>query len=298
MTDLDILARFMGALYIYGGYAALKMMLFDREMDGLLTLLEMKPRHPREGTRRLLLTTGAILTGFSGMALLTLSMWAAPLFVLGLIAQIVWLIWAQIYYRPEDEAEARGRRQTIIAALLYAVVTVFVLRGAQDGSLLPWNAPLPLVALAGLGLAGGIYIFNTKKKMRGSALDDFADPDVDMPVDDREEQPFRQPLRVGLAPDIDGCTIFDADDGRFLDAEEYLPPDLARHVNGWNVRYQLARHLHGSDTSAVFDNAEALHAFREEGEEIAQALRELYGPGNVEGPVYDVELVAQPTSVS
>ena len=44
----------------------------------------------------------------------------------------------------------------------------------------------------------------------------------------------------------------------------------------------------------MFDNAQALQTFREEGEAIARALEELYGAGNVEGPIYDVELTAKP----
>jgi len=287
---LQILAALIGAFYIFAGFQVLRMMLLDRMMDGLLTILEGKPRSPREKIRRVLLTGAAALTALSGAALASLSLWAAPLFLASFALQIVWLIWARTHYVPEDESEACGRRRTVNAAILYGTVTLGVLFLAARGFLLPWLSPLPLIVIAGVGFAGAGYAFRVRSENKGNTLEALADPDIDYPPPAPDGP---QPRRVRIHTDTGAWALHDADDGRALPVFQYLPRSLAIRFDNWHTDFNDALDFDTPDVRAVFPSQTALDVFLNTGASLADALREIYGADNVEGPTFPVTLVVR-----
>ncbi len=77
------------------------------------------------------------LTLASGVALATLSPLAPTLFIANAIVQGGYLAWAARALPPADADEARGRRQTQNAFVIYLVATAFVVWLHANGILRP-----------------------------------------------------------------------------------------------------------------------------------------------------------------
>jgi len=77
---------------------------------------------------------GALISS-GGLALLALSRWAAPIFLLGMLLATAYLIYASRALPPLEEAHALGRRRTILAIYVYALATALVLWLESEGVL-------------------------------------------------------------------------------------------------------------------------------------------------------------------
>jgi hypothetical protein len=128
----------VGAFYVFAGVVVLRAMALDRVMNQLLVVLN-EPSAPKEVLRSRVLAIGAYLTLGSGVALMFLSPLAAPAFVVSALWQGGYLLWAERALPPEDDDEARGRRQTKNAFVVYLAATGFVLWLAMKGLLRPWD---------------------------------------------------------------------------------------------------------------------------------------------------------------
>lgn len=291
MDTIAIVARFVGAFYIFGGFIALRLMRMDKLLDAAISAIDLKPVHPRERVRRIMLSLGGILTGLSGVALLTLSLWAVPLFIVSLAAQAAWLLWARTNYAPENAGEARGRRQTTNAAIIYAVVTAAVVWLGASGVLAGWAEPLPLLALGFAIISGLVWFALGLRPGKRMALDEGFDQDAYVPED--PDANAWQPARILVSPRIGGFTLFDADTGEPIYPYQILEADFAYRVDLWEESYQAACDPDLTDSPAFFKSeAEAL-AFRAEGDAIVAELRLIYGRDNVEGPIYEQRIVPQ-----
>ena len=150
---LEIVLRLVGAFYVFAGVLGMRAMVMDHLLDQMLAGITLKPIPQKEHRRRWLLTASTLAIGMGGMALMVLSLWAAPLFLFGAVGQAVYLVWARTAFLPENELERTGRRQTINAALLYGLVTVSVCAAALSGLLRDWLDPWALlIPTSGLGL--------------------------------------------------------------------------------------------------------------------------------------------------
>lgn len=289
MDTFATVARLVGAFYIFGGFIALRLMRMDRLLDAAISAIDLKPVHPRERVRRIMLSLGGALTALSGVALLTLSLWAVPLFIVSLAAQAAWLLWARTNYAPENEGEARGRRQTTNAAIIYAVVTAAVVWLGANGMLVDWADPLPLLALGFTIISGLVWLALGLRPGKRMALDEGFEQDAYVPEDEEDWQP----AHILVSPRIGGFTLFDADTGEPIYPYQILEANLAYRVDLWEESYQAACDPDLVDSPAFFKSeAEAL-AFRAEGEAIVAELRLIYGQDNVEGPAYQQRIVPQ-----
>lgn len=152
----QIVAIGVGAFYAFAGAVVMRALALDRIMNQLLAALN-DPEAAKERRRSHVMTVGAFLTSGGGVALMLLSPFAPPLFVVGALWQCGYLLWAERALPPEDDDDARGRRLTKNAFVVYLAAAAFVVWLAARGLLRPWSAPwLSLVADAAIVLAAAI----------------------------------------------------------------------------------------------------------------------------------------------
>lgn len=142
----QVAAIAVGAFYVFAGVVVLRAMALDRVMDAFLAALN-DPGSSKEKMRSRILMGGAFLTLASGVALMLLSPLAAPVFVANALWQGGYLVWAEAALRPEDEDDARGRRQTKNAFVVYLAATAFVVWLGVQGHLRSWSVPLLTLAI-------------------------------------------------------------------------------------------------------------------------------------------------------
>lgn len=279
MDAIDIVARLIGAFYIFGGWAGLRAAARDALLDKALAALTLKPPHPDEAIRRNIMIFGTLLTAVSGGALALLAGIAPWLFLANLAFQAGWLVYARKRFPPQDEEEALGRRQVARASVIWAVLTAMVLWLDYDGRL---GSPLalwpPLVLLAG---AAAMLFWIGRHLMWNPAQAPSFDFD-----DEQEAEPIVHPTRVKLALRYGYQTLWDADTGRGVNPYDHLPHELAMRLLSWEDAFHLAVDPHDPSGGPDFTPEEAA-AHAAEGEAIAEALRHIFGPDSVEGPIVE-----------
>lgn len=142
----QVVAVAIGAFYVFAGVVVLRATALDRVMDALLAALN-DPSGAKEKMRSRILIGGALLTLASGVALMLLSPLAVPVFLANLAWQGGYLLWAERALPPEDDDDARGRRQTKNAFVVCLAATAFVFWLAVQGRLRPWDVPLQTMAI-------------------------------------------------------------------------------------------------------------------------------------------------------
>lgn len=282
MIAAELALRAIGAFYIFAGVVGMRAMIMDHLMDQVLAGIALQAVAAKEHYRRWLLCCSVLAIGMGGMALMVLSLWAVPLFLLGAATQAVYLVWARTAFPPEDESERRGRRQTTNAGMLYGAATLLVCVAASLGLLRPWLDPwvltIPAAGLALLSLIGRHFLWNTRRN-GGLSWDDGEPEPRDIPP---------APRHVGLAPAWGGHPLrnTDTDDGVMYD--DYLPRELADRL------YEWSRAFHGGEDDAIqefwveFDDAADEAAHRAEGDSIVAGLRTVFE--SAEGPFYPPDI--------
>lgn len=277
MEPGDILPRIVGIFYLLSGMAGLHVMAMDVLMDKALAAITLKPTPGAEIIRRRLLTSGSFAVGVSGAALMVLSLWAVPLFLLAGALQLGWLLWAHKGYPTEGELDEKGRRQTTMAAIIYGTMTAAVVWLGVSGRLFDWRDPwalfIPVAALA-LGLFGFRHmVWNRRRRPTW---------DKDEPAPQYQIPPA--PPRVLLAPTWGFYPLRNADNDDGIAYGDYLPEELADRLYVWTLAF------HGSDDDqtreywAWFDTPEDEAAHRLEGAALVPELAAIFG--EAEGPVY------------
>jgi hypothetical protein len=281
LTAVEIGLRTVGVFYALAGFLAMHGAVTDRMMDLMLSALTLEPQPAREGQRRTLWIVSALAIAMGGGALMALSLWAVPLFIVGLGTQAFYLVWARTAYPPENADEEKGRRQTTSAAIIYAVATLGVVAAAWAGLLRPWFDPWGLAApAAGLFLlfAFGRRLF-WKAKSPGVA---FPPDDDDADIYYPDPRPIPPLTRVRLEPRWGCYGLIDADTDEDRQPDLYVSDELANRIHWWTMIFA------GSYDSftAVFEDREHEADHRREGEAIVADLREVFGAENVDGPIY------------
>jgi hypothetical protein len=281
-TAAEIVLRGTGAFYVFAGIVGIRAMAMDHVMDQMLAGITLKPIPRKEHHRRWLLISSTLAIGMGGMALMVLSLWSVPLFLLGAATQAFYLGWARTAFPVKDDVERTGRSRTTNAALLYFGATALVCLAAVFGLLRDWLDPwAALIPLAGLGLllVGGRHFL-----WRPRQLERWTEPE---PV---EPDPLAPPRAVALHPQWGGAVLIDADRDEFVDYDLFVPPHLADRIWRWGNAF------HAGDDHAVkefwvqFTDATHEAAHRAEGEAIVAELRTIFGDEQAFGPVYPADV--------
>ena len=279
-------ARLLGLFYLGGGLAVLAMLARGRWIEAATEALEGGTQ-TRHRLRYGLLVGGAALTAASGLALLALHAAAPALMIANLAAQGLWLAYAGRAFPPQDEDDAAGRARTFRAAVLFAAATAIVMGAVASGALALAPDLRVAVALAALLAGAGAYAAWSWRAAAPRA------PADDEPQEEDEEEAMRildhdapgprpadGPRRLLLAPRAGGTALWDGDDGAPWEPEELgLPGDVIDRIRCLEIDVIEAAE---ETPDGPRLSPEALSRLAPEAQAIAQALAELYGPGNVE----------------
>jgi hypothetical protein len=270
----------IGAFYVFAGVVVLRAMALDRVMNQLLAALN-EPSAPKERMKSRVLTVGAVLTLASGVSLMLLSPLAPPVFLASALWQGGYLLWAEKALPPEDGDEARGRKQTKNAFVVYLAATAFVAWLAAQGLLRPWGGPvtshaIDLVVMAAAIAAAWAFIHRPRR----SAKDEAAALDGGTEMPDEEAIP----TRLRLAPDWNCSPLWDADTGKPVSVYRLgLSFELSERIEAWDDTWQ-ATYNEDDPVAGGFQDEAARHTYLLEGRAIVEALRgEWQGELEVDG---------------
>jgi hypothetical protein len=234
MIAAEVALRTIGAFYVFASLLGMRSMVMDHVMDQMLAGISLKPIPKKDHQRRWLLSSSVLAIGMGGMALMVLSLWAVPLFLLGAATQAFYLVWARTAFPPEDDSDRTGRRQTTNAAVLYGGVTLLVCLAASFGLLRPWLDPwslvIPAAGLILLFIVGRHFLWDTRRT-RHKSWDDSEPPPYDIPP---------PPARVLLAPWWGGYPLRNADTDDGVIYDDYLPRELADRLYEWSRAFMAA----------------------------------------------------------
>jgi hypothetical protein len=260
-------------------------MALDSLMDKVLAGLTLESTPSREVFRRFMLAAGSYVVGLSGAALMVLSLWAVPLFVLATALQASWLIWAKTNYPPETPLEMKGRRQSTNAAVLYAVVGAAVAWSALAGVLRPWSDLWALfIPISGIGLV----VFAARHLLwKAKPASSWDQKEHDDPEDEElYGPPPPPPKRIRLEPNWGGHDVLDAQTGKPVPYFDYVPHDLGIRIHKWTQAFYSGDDYTDQELWAEFETPEDETAHRAEGEALVAELSVIFGVGNVDGPIY------------
>jgi hypothetical protein len=259
----------IGAFYVFAGVVVLRATATDRVIDQVLAALS-DPSAPSEQIRSRVLGIGAFLTLASGASLMLLSPLAVVVFVANVLWQGGYLLWAERALPPEDESEARGRRQTQNAFVIYAAATAFVLWLATQGLLRPWDGPVAwlatdVAAMISACVAAWAFI-NAPRRSRDTGVGSHVTP-----TDEPSEDPL--PVRLRLAPEWNCSPLWNADTGEPVSVYRLgLSFELAGRIEVWDDTWQAT--YNEADPAAGGFKDEAVRAvYLAEGRAIVEALR-------------------------
>jgi hypothetical protein len=271
-------ALLIGAFYIFAGVVALRVIRLGSLMDGLLEAVDGTKPASKERIKTVVLTIGALATTASGAALLALGNVALPFFVAGAVIQAGYLVWAQRSLVPEDDADRRGRQQTINAFVIYLAATAYVAWLVTTGELRAWPSDVHQLALecaipALAMLAAWLSLeLPLGRSMGGSAS-------LELPA--YEPDPQKPPVNLRLRPDWQCYPLWDMDTGDGVSHYSLdLSQELMDRIEMWDDSWQDT--YNGDDpASSGFKTDEERAAWRAEGKAIAAELRKVW-PGKLE----------------
>lgn len=131
--------RALGFFYALSGLLYARSFTKDGVLDKSLHTLKDKRQSEAERLRSYMLKAMAALTVASGVALLMLSSWIAPLMIINAAAQGFWILYSRRAFPPQDAEELLGRRRTINALIIWLLATAFALS-------VVWGTPSPVVS--------------------------------------------------------------------------------------------------------------------------------------------------------
>ncbi|ODT50847.1 hypothetical protein [Devosia sp. 63-57] len=286
MAVIEFLLRIVGGFYVLAGLAVMRSVVMDRLMDQMLSALSMKPQPAAEAVKRWLWGVSGMAIGMGGMALMVLNLWAVPLFAIGLVTQVIYLAWAYFAFPPETPLEARGRRQTTNAALLYCVATLAVFAAAAAGLLHPltdlWAIAIPITGVVIVMTVASHLIWTPKRQVDVEAFASIEHPEPNA-------KPPPPLYRVRLEPRWGSYCLIDADTDEDRLPDLYMPIELADRIHLWHYTFE-AQDDGTERLVAVYEDKAHEARHHAEGEAIIAELKEIFGPDNVSGPIYPGEV--------
>jgi hypothetical protein len=155
LTELS--QRAIGAFYTFAGYIAIRAALTSRLIDRAIAAIALEKETAAEKAQGAWLMSAALVVLAGGVLLMLLLDLAAWAFVASAVGQAAYLfVVAPRYFDVDEPPDARGRRQSTNAFVLYSAATAFVLWAYCTGRLIGWRE-VPWPVLAGAAAAVAAY---------------------------------------------------------------------------------------------------------------------------------------------
>lgn len=248
MALIDVVLRCLGVFYAFAGIVAVRVGLQSALLDAALAAIGGGKPSPLERLQTLWLVGGAVLIGWSGLALAVLWNGALPLFIANTVLQALYLWFiAPRYFDVADPPDPIGRSRTRNAFFIYFAVTTFVTAAAFNGRLVDlFDIPAVLSSVAAaMALAGLLYAIRHAMFPlgRSSPEEPFVSNDEDTAddvIDLRSRRPPGElPRRILIQAEIDGWPTWEVEEisEGFDPAELLLSPALAADLEAWAVAF-------------------------------------------------------------
>jgi hypothetical protein len=271
-----LVAWAMGLFYAAGGVVHMRALALHGMVDDLLAMVGDKDA-ARERLRTRIMTAGALLTFASGVSLLVLSRWTLVILACNAVLQGAYLLWARRAFPPQDADEARGRRSTIRAFVLYLVAVAIVVLLDREGIWRAWMEPAVAELVVIAGLAGAtLWIVRRPSRPAREMAAPLPGPGT---VADAPADPRPPPQVLRLMPEYHCSPLWDDASGSMVDPDGLgLGEALVARIRAWDAAFQGTYRdddLQGSDFAAV----EIERAWVREGEAIAAELARAWQGG-------------------
>ena len=272
----DVVLRIIGAFYAFGGFVATRAGLMSQFIDQAIAAIALKKPTRTETVQNAWMIATAALVLIGGLLLLAGLQLAAFVFVASSLGQAAYLYYlAPRVFDRTNEPDARGRRASTNAFVIYAAATAFILWAAYRGRLVTLDeASTPALVAVGAGLllyAGYLAraLWWSPRKSRNS--------DEDATLDAFPEEPSLPPhesKRIKVMADY-GCDPLWA-----LDEERYgcfapdminLSPELSADLTAWAADFDTSFNAADPASGAWSDERYAAHTA--EGRRLASRLK-------------------------
>lgn len=279
MTEWGL--RLLGAFYAFAGVVVLRQLASDRLIQMVHAALNGGVR-PNDAIRAAWLAAGGVFTLLCGLALAGLNAIAPALMLVNVAMQGGWLLYAARAFPPQDEEDAKGRRQTINAFLLFLGFTVLVIWLVRTGRvvLFPDEMAARIIGLAAIALASwqGWHVWRFSK---GQWPDGERSPTLDAPEEPVDPPVFDPPQRVMLSPRLGCWPLWDMDTGRNVSVDSIdLPADLSRDISAFEDAVIGAIDVDHAEGPILTDKAQ-IAALEAQATALTLRLGEVYGADNV-----------------
>lgn len=245
-TALPWLLFAIGVFYAAGGIVLIRRMAMDTLLDKAIAAITLKPDPIEEAATRIL-TVGAGLTLASGLTLMAQSRAALPVFILNILVQAGYLIWAGRAQPPQNDLERRGRQATINALLIYIGVFGLVILMEQQGLWRAWfgtglsGLMTELVVTALLTVAFTWLIWNPPgaRNSGGDAASRTYPHFLQAEDDPPEYDPTRLPEQLRLSPEYTCWPTWD--DATFSNVDPAIlgfSDSLLKRIQDWDDLFQ------------------------------------------------------------
>jgi hypothetical protein len=146
LTELSL--RAIGAFYVFAGYVATRAALASSLIDHALAAIAAEKPTAAERMQSLWLLCASLVILAGGVLLTLLVDLAAWAFGASAVSQALYLyVVAPRWFDVAEPPDARGRRQSTNAFVVYAAVTALIVWAAAADQLDPWwEVPWPLFA--------------------------------------------------------------------------------------------------------------------------------------------------------
>lgn len=242
-TALPWILFAIGVFYAAGGIVLVRRMAMDTLLDKAIAAITLKRDRTEEAATRIL-TVGAGLTLASGLTLLAQSRAALPVFVLNILVQTGYLIWAARKRPPDNELERRGRQATTNALFIYIGVFGLVLVMEQQGLWRVWLGAglaglVTELLVTALLTAAFVWLIGNppgRKRKDGKTCPDFLSDDDD---DFAERDPSRPTEFLRLSPEYNCWPTWDDETYSNVDpAGLGFSQALIGKLTAWDERFQ------------------------------------------------------------
>jgi hypothetical protein len=266
MDAIAIALWLIGAFYVFAGVVATRAGLTSYFIDRAIAAIALKKPSTTELAQTVWLLVAANVIFIGGLALMIFADFAALLFVVSAAAQAIYLtVVAPRLFDPHEPPDAKGRRATVNAFLIYTAATVAVLAAWKAGRLSPWPDiawPWRAAFLAAIGLQAGTILralwparSSTADAVTGD--DDFEGHDTALPGDDLADcRRFKVMADYGTHP----LWAMDGYGGDVAPEALGLPDDLVRDLDAWAGAYTASLNYDDPAVSRWSDGEHLAHA--------------------------------------
>lgn len=258
----DVFLRIIGAFYAFAGFVATRVGAMSYFLDKAIAAISAKKPSRTETAQTVWLLSAAAMVLAGGVLLLAGLQLAVFVFIASSLGQALYIyVLAPRYFDREEPADARGRRQTTNAFVIYLAATAFIAWAAWRGRLTPLGEAT-IFELATVGAALLLYAGYVLRLVW------WMPRQADRPAwsaiseDDTPARPLHTSQRIKLMADYGCDPIWAMDDdlwGCFPPEDLGVSEELSAAIKEWAQHFEASLNSDDPGTSTWSEADIAAH---------------------------------------